>query len=467
MGRRGKKNTKTLNNETKTFYQPGKFVLNMIVKDEAHTAPEETTPIIQRCLDNVGHLIDAIAIVDTGSTDETVTLIEKWAEEHKVPCQVIPDPWTDCFDYHRNKALDHGADVVAKIKRKELKYSPEQPGDLWYYLFMDADNMAFANDGKSPIQINKNKLGADKYIIPMHSVNNIYDYFWILRIDPVKKWKWYQPRHEYICPEKNITGESTWQPKIVKLDSGYIHSRREGSRSQDPLKYLRDAIIFERYLLQHPMDDRALYYLAQSYRDAAKQFTEQAIVAKQKAETQDIAEKEKWAVTAEYQQLTQKATNTWKRAEKAYLFRASAPPFNNWNDEYTYCAWVQAGLIRNGRKGRYDLTSMEYFANAHQKRPHRLEAAFYILNYYLQKRAYRVGWEFAKDLVKTPYPTNEKIFVDDEIHRYNFIFEASLCAYYSDAKEDFITLSKLVLRNPSTPDNIKEAAKSNLDKFGK
>ena len=44
--------------------------LCMIVKDEAH--------VIERCFDSVRPLIDEILIVDTGSTDDTVSVINNY-----------------------------------------------------------------------------------------------------------------------------------------------------------------------------------------------------------------------------------------------------------------------------------------------------------------------------------------------------------------------------------------------------
>lgn len=460
---------KKANNKLGYQIRPGKICLNMIVKNEAHfvEAPDKSkVPVIKRCLDSVGHLLDAIAIVDTGSSDKTIEIIESCADDRNLPCEVIVDPWRDDFAYSRNVALDHSQNVVNKIQKKELKYSPNETSDLWYCLFMDADNLAFATDGVSPIQINKDRLGADAYEIEMKQGGSQYGYVWLVKIDPKKPWKWYSPRHEYITPLKDANKKQTWEAKFGHID-GYIDSRREGARSLDAKKYLRDAIAFEKALIEEPIDDRYLYYLAQSYKDAAKQYYQQASVEKEKANNKDLPEEERTIASNKYTQIIQQGALYWNRAEKAYVYRASVPPFNYWDDEYTYNAWVEAGKIRKYRKGGYDSKCLEYFSQAHQKRPHRLEAPYYILEYYLQIKGYRVGWAFAKDLVKLPYPKGEKIFVDDVIHNYNFVFQASLLAYYANAKDDFVTLSKLTFRNPLAPENIKDSAKSNLEKFGK
>jgi len=48
----------------------------------------------------------------------------------------------------------------------------------------------------------------------------------------------------------------------------WMTTRCEGARSQDPHKYRRDAEMLETELAKKPGDERTLFYLAQSYRDA-------------------------------------------------------------------------------------------------------------------------------------------------------------------------------------------------------
>lgn len=57
-----------------------KFVLSMIVKNEAK--------IIERSLSSTEQIIDFISICDTGSTDDTVQIIQRWAAERQIPCVV-------------------------------------------------------------------------------------------------------------------------------------------------------------------------------------------------------------------------------------------------------------------------------------------------------------------------------------------------------------------------------------------
>jgi tetratricopeptide (TPR) repeat protein len=91
----------------------------MIVRDESQ--------VIERCLDSVLPWIDSWAIVDTGSVDSTVSLIQKKLSH--LPGKIVVQNWTDDFAYHRNHALV-AARTVAQISASLGESSA---------LFIDAD----------------------------------------------------------------------------------------------------------------------------------------------------------------------------------------------------------------------------------------------------------------------------------------------------------------------------------------
>ena len=70
--------------------------LNMICKNEAQ--------IITRLFDSVINIIDCYCICDTGSTDNTPTVIEEYFKRKNIPGKIVYEKFID-FSYNRNFAL--------------------------------------------------------------------------------------------------------------------------------------------------------------------------------------------------------------------------------------------------------------------------------------------------------------------------------------------------------------------------
>ncbi|NOY53537.1 MAG: glycosyltransferase [Deltaproteobacteria bacterium] len=85
----------------------------MIVRDEEDC--------LERCLASIRPFTDELILVDTGSTDGTVTIAERYAD------RLIHHPWEDDFSAARNRSIERAA------------------GDWIFYL--DADEELFFNDG--------------------------------------------------------------------------------------------------------------------------------------------------------------------------------------------------------------------------------------------------------------------------------------------------------------------------------
>jgi len=66
---------------------------SMIVRNEDH--------FLAKCLESIRHVVDEIVIVDTGSTDQTKTIAEKFG------ARVFEYPWHQNFSAARNEALKH------------------------------------------------------------------------------------------------------------------------------------------------------------------------------------------------------------------------------------------------------------------------------------------------------------------------------------------------------------------------
>ena len=89
--------------------------LNMIVKNES--------AIIIRLLDSVKSIIDYVCICDTGSTDNTIDLIETWMKDNNKTGKIVKKPFKN-FGYNRTFGI--------RAAQKHVKEAD-------YLLFLDAD----------------------------------------------------------------------------------------------------------------------------------------------------------------------------------------------------------------------------------------------------------------------------------------------------------------------------------------
>jgi glycosyltransferase involved in cell wall biosynthesis len=200
--------------------------LTMIVRDEAH--------IVGEVLDATAPYIDCWVVVDTGSTDGTQDLIRSHMQRLGVPGELHERPWRD-FGHNRSEAL-----TLAQ-------------GKADYIWMMDADDTVI---GAPPF---RGLTAADCYLMEIREDTGHRLWRRQLFRDGVP-WYYKGVVHEYACYDEPFTSEY--------LQGDYhIHGRRLGARNKDPQKYAKDAAVLLAYVSEHPDDEAAVFYLAQSYYD--------------------------------------------------------------------------------------------------------------------------------------------------------------------------------------------------------
>jgi len=206
--------------------------LNMIVKNESH--------VIEETLKNILNYvkIDYWVISDTGSTDNTIDVIQNFFSSKNILGELVHHEWKD-FGYNRSKAL-------------EAAYNKTD-----YLLIFDADDRFY---GKFELP----NLTLDSYLL---TFGKYFTYQRILLVNNRKRWCFKGVLHEFICclDDSNKQGE-------IKGDY-YIESGKTGDRSKDPKKYDKDAAILSKAYEEEKdfgMKSRYAFYCAQSYKDNNK-----------------------------------------------------------------------------------------------------------------------------------------------------------------------------------------------------
>lgn len=199
--------------------------LNMIVKNESK--------IITRLFDSVLHIIDTFCIYDTGSTDNTIEIIETYFKVKNIIGKVISEPFQN-FAHNRNIAL-HACVGMSD-----------------YVLLLDADMVLCLN------QFNKNILNTDDdfYIC---QTNSTIQYINTRIVKNNGQYQYIGVTHEYINKPKHT--------KELLLDKNtiYIQDIGDGGSKQD--KFKRDILLLTNGLKDEPNNSRYYFYLANSYHD--------------------------------------------------------------------------------------------------------------------------------------------------------------------------------------------------------
>ena len=344
----------------------------MIVKDEA--------PVILRCLNSVKPIIDYWVIVDTGSSDGTQDLIRSFMQD--VPGELHESNWVN-FSHNRNEAL-----LLAKNK-----------GD--YVLFIDADEeLSFTNNFILP------ELYEDGYCIQIQF--NGMSYNRTMLINNQLDWKWEGVLHEYImCKNAH---------KFSLLDgiTNIVHT--DGHRSTDPLKYEKDALLLESALRNEPNNERYLFYLAQSYKDAGE----------------------------------------YELAIRNYQRRID---LGGWSEE-VFWSMFQIGLMQELLDSPTYIVIDSYY-KAYLYRTSRAEPLYRIATLLRKENAFKEAYEISQKalLIKKP---SDILFVEHWIYDWGLLFEFSISAYWVHRYNEALLASLLLLENKNLPSSIRTQVESNL-----
>ena len=199
--------------------------LNMIVKNESK--------IIRRMLESVITLIDTYCICDTGSTDNTVSVIKDFFNSKNMEGKIIYENFIN-FEYNRNYALNACKNMAD------------------YILFMDADMVMINNN------FDKNTLLKwDVFCIFQGYENFLYPNIRIIKNNIESKY--IGVTHEYLDIGNNN--------KIYFIDKNILFILHYGDGNCKNNKYDRDINLLNNELIKDPNNCRYLFYLANSYYD--------------------------------------------------------------------------------------------------------------------------------------------------------------------------------------------------------
>ena len=202
--------------------------LNMIVKNESR--------IIKRLLDSVISIIDAYCICDTGSTDDTVEIIDEYFKNKNIPGKIVREPFKN-FCHNRNVALQSCIGLSD------------------YVLLVDADMIVEVN--------NFNKSSLNKFnSFSVLQGNDSFHYQNMRIVQNNGLYNYVGVTHEYINVPPNNTS--------TNIDKNIFFIRDVGDGGSKSDKFERDVKLLLDGIKEEPDNVRYHFYLANSYHDSGR-----------------------------------------------------------------------------------------------------------------------------------------------------------------------------------------------------
>lgn len=216
-------------------FEENDICLVMIVQDESQ--------IIERALSSVVNIISSYLICDTGSEDDTVSIIEKFMSKHHIPGQTIFKKWENS-GFNKNYLLEEAYNLCVGAR---------------YIIWLDA-NEVFLNERKEYLTcVDKKKLlqfADSKPDVGIFYIDAYREKLQYKRQNMIRNnqlFHWESSVYEYLVPSK-------------PTKSAHIKSITLLSRKEETKKICKRNIeVFEEYLKEKPDDSRAYFYLAQTY----------------------------------------------------------------------------------------------------------------------------------------------------------------------------------------------------------
>ena len=346
-----------------------RICLNMIVKNESK--------IIHRLLTSVLPMIDCYCICDTGSTDDTMKIIESFSREHNIPGKIVREPFRD-FGYNRTFALRE-CDKMENID---------------YIMLMDAD-MVLQNpliekrlmDSEVTLTIIENRelwSSTVKQKLWDHAAHHVFqgsDKFYYKNVRFVKHrsgMSYWGVTHEYVkVPEGTTYGH-------FERDDLFIVDVGDGGSKGD--KFERDVKLLTNALKKEPNNDRYTFYLANSLRDGGR---------------------------------TQEAIELYKKRIK----------IGGWIEEIWHSWYSMGDCYKN--IGNPDM-AIHAWLEAYQVFPDRVENLFKITQLYREQGKNQLAYQFFRmaDTIRQRIPPKDFLFMERDVYDFKLDYEMTVIGYY-------------------------------------
>jgi glycosyltransferase involved in cell wall biosynthesis len=261
-------------------------------------------------------------------------------------------------------------------------------GKADYLMLIDADMMLEISQ-----EFEKSQLTLDKYYTKDHG-SLAYERTFLVKEH--LGWQYHGVTHEWVGSPKQQTAGLA---KGIRLKDFY-----DGGSKVD--KFQRDIRLLSEEIERNPNDHRSMFYLAQSYKDV-----------------RDFDNAIKW-----YE----------KRRDSG-----------GWEEEAWYSAY-QIGCMKELRGDPSEQVIAAYLA-AWDMRPGRAEPLHDLARLYRIQGRLNLAFLFAQAACQTKYPSEDRLFIHQNIYTFGRWDELTVAGYYVGEHEESWKIGNKLLRSPSTP----------------
>ena len=335
--------------------------------------------VITKTINSVLDISDNIIIYDTGSSDNTLKVIEETIIEHN-----------KCKQNKISLNIKKGEFTDFSISRNELiSFAEKENNDISYFLFLDAnDELVNSEDLLKVCKEYEKDDSLNAFIINQQwsktddNSNTIINFKNIRLVKPNNGWRYKGVVHEFLA---NDSTENDFS-KIIKLPENIIIYQ---DRTEDESKKSRNRFEDDKELLlkeyeKDPEDTRTLFYLARTFEclkciDSAIKF---------------------------YTLRTSMKTVT-KNENKLVSMK---------DEEEVYHSHFRLGIL-NRIKDENSYDSMIHFIKSYEYRK-RAEPLLEICKIYIKKKIWDLAYMYCKLACDCKYPKNDVLFVNKLAYDY-------------------------------------------------
>ena len=201
---------------------------------------------IQVTLDSVVGSVDALIVYDTGSTDNTMEIVQEFCEKHRINLYMIQGEFVD-FATSRNVSLDF-ADTVP----------------VNYILLMDCNDELRGGDKLRLVakeMLNKENTG---FLVCQQWWSGMLDKYYNMRFVKNRTgWRYRGSVHEWLKDTTSSNDQPRFQ--VIKIpDTVVLYQDRTKDDDKSGKRFHRDRELLLRDHARDPKEPRTLFYLAQT-----------------------------------------------------------------------------------------------------------------------------------------------------------------------------------------------------------